>query len=58
MELNDYQLVLQKEAEGRRARIKFLRRKGKTLQQIGDILGISRERVRQILKGKDGKPTD
>lgn len=48
--MNEYRELVTREFEARRDRMKFLRDKeGKSLAQIGRILGISRERVRQIL---------
>lgn len=48
-----------KQAEPRRLSMAFMYKQGKTLQEIGDAYGITRERVRQLIKalglsGKDG----
>ena len=45
----------QRELEKRVGVIRALRKSGFTLQEIGDELGITRERVRQILK-HESKP--
>lgn len=47
---------MQNKTEKRNAKIKELREKGLTLQDIGNKYGLTRERVRQICLGKAYKP--
>ena len=45
-----YNAGLAKEATKRRKRVAAMRRTGMTLEQIGDVLGVTRQRVYAILK--------
>lgn len=47
--VNDYRKLME-DAEKRRARALQLRAEGKTVQQIGDELKVSKQRASQILK--------
>ena len=44
-------VAIWKEGQRRRRKAAKLRAQGKTLQEIGDILGISKQRAGQILPG-------
>lgn len=47
--VNDYRKMME-DAEKRRARALQLRAEGKTIQEIGDALKVSKQRASQILK--------
>lgn len=47
-----FQQRLKRDAAKRADKMRALRAKGKTLQEIADTYGISRQRVHQIVTGK------
>lgn len=53
----DYERGFQRgQRDGRTARMLEMRRKGATLQEIGDQFDLTRERIRQILRDAGGAP--